>query len=275
MSEPETASSADSAAVSMTPRRLRLLGRRRRLAVADDALDQAGALQRERERAAHQAAADHAELVEHRRPVCGSVRVDRVGAEQLEEGARLAQLLQRRGDVAAGRDGPAGRRRSSTPTGPSAPAATRSASSRRRAPSAARSMSCTAPGRFATETTRLVQSCPDAFGCGCASGWATIGEAGAVVGVVLDRRRDDDAGRTRSPRARWRARRACGSRLARRAPSALLATGRRSASGQVVAEPGVALGERLRMGADGGDAVERVALGAAGCGARTGWSRRR
>jgi hypothetical protein len=44
---------------------LRLLGGRRRLAVADHALDQAGALERERERAAHQAASDQSELVEH------------------------------------------------------------------------------------------------------------------------------------------------------------------------------------------------------------------
>ena len=64
-SEPETASSADSAACVDDAEAARLLGGRRRLAVADDALDQAGALQREREGAAHQAAADHAELLEH------------------------------------------------------------------------------------------------------------------------------------------------------------------------------------------------------------------
>ncbi len=37
----------------------------RRLAVADDALHQPGPLQRQREAAAHQAAADHPELIEH------------------------------------------------------------------------------------------------------------------------------------------------------------------------------------------------------------------
>ena len=41
------------------------LGGRGRLAVADHALDQPGALERQRERAAHQAASDDAELVEH------------------------------------------------------------------------------------------------------------------------------------------------------------------------------------------------------------------
>ena len=41
------------------------LGGGRRLAVADHALDQTGVLQRQRERAAHQAAADQTELVEH------------------------------------------------------------------------------------------------------------------------------------------------------------------------------------------------------------------
>jgi hypothetical protein len=43
----------------------RALGRRGRLAVADHALDQAGLFQRQRERAAHQAAADQAELFKH------------------------------------------------------------------------------------------------------------------------------------------------------------------------------------------------------------------
>ena len=43
----------------------RQLGGRGALAVADDALDQARALERERERAAHQATADQAELLEH------------------------------------------------------------------------------------------------------------------------------------------------------------------------------------------------------------------
>ena len=134
-------------------------------------------------------------------------------------------------------------------------------------------MSCTAPGRLATETTRLVQSWPDAFGCGCAVGWATIAKRVRLFGVVLDRRRDDDAGRIRSPRARWPARPSDGSRPASRAPSALLATGRRSAR-EGVAEPGVALGERLRMGADGADAVERVVLRSR-LWRTSGWSRRR
>ena len=104
MSEPETASSADSAAVSMTPSCLRLLGRRRRLAVADDALDQAGALERERERAAHQAATDQAELVEH--PIVAQCDVDRIGAEQLEERARARAAPPARRRRSAGRDGP-------------------------------------------------------------------------------------------------------------------------------------------------------------------------
>jgi hypothetical protein len=44
---------------------LRLLGRRWRFAVADDTANHAGPLERESERAAHQAATDHAELFEH------------------------------------------------------------------------------------------------------------------------------------------------------------------------------------------------------------------
>ena len=45
--------------------------------------------------------------------------------------------------------------------------------------------------------------------------------------------------------------------------------------GQVVAEPAVALRERLRMGADCRDAVERVALRSRLCRTKRGWSRRR
>ncbi len=118
-------------------------------------------------------------------------------------------------------------------------------------------MSWTAPGRFGTETTRLVQSWPVAFGCGCASGcattakrvrlWASSWIAGAtrcrpnsLAGAVAG-----DAGQ-----ARVEARQARALGIARdRAALGM---------GQVVAEPGVALGQRLRMGADGDDAFDRV-----------------
>ena len=50
------------------------------------------------------------------------------------------------------------------------------------------------------------------------------------------------------------------SRPARRAPSALLATGRRSAFGRCMAQPGMALRERLRVRANRGDAVEPIDL---------------
>mmetsp|Transcript_10440 Transcript_10440/g.42567 ORF Transcript_10440/g.42567 Transcript_10440/m.42567 type:complete len:395 (+) Transcript_10440:9056-10240(+) len=72
------------------------LRRGRRFAVADDALDQTGPLHRQREAAAHQAASDHAELLEHGRPW---LVLDRVGTQHLEEGTEFAQLAQCCGDM--------------------------------------------------------------------------------------------------------------------------------------------------------------------------------
>ena len=60
MSAPETASSADGASTSITPMDRARCGGGRRLAVADHTLDQSGALERQGERAAHEAAADQA-----------------------------------------------------------------------------------------------------------------------------------------------------------------------------------------------------------------------
>ena len=85
------------------------------------------------------------------------------------------------------------------------------------------------------------------------------GEAGPVVGVVLDRRRDDEeAVLARRPLARQAGERAVDAGHAR----AFGVARDRPALGarQMVAEPGMALRQRLRMRADGDDAVERVDL---------------
>ena len=110
-------------------------------------------------------------------------------------------------------------------------------------------MSCTAPGRLVTDTTRLVQSWPEALGAGGGRGWVTMAKrvrlwasswiagattcrpnslAGALAG---DGRPAPGPGRP-------------GARLRRCWPPA-----RRSACGQVVAQPAVALRQRLRVGA--------------------------
>ena len=135
-------------------------------------------------------------------------------------------------------------------------------------------MSCTAPGRFGTETTRLVQSWPDAFGGGCASGVGDDGEAGAVVRVVLDRRGDD----VQAELARRALAGDAGQRVVEAGQARAFGVARDRPAfgvGQVVAEPGMALRERLRMGADGVDAVERIDAAQQVVPHVAGWSRRR
>ena len=129
-----------------------------------------------------------------------SVHVDRVGAEHLEERAELAQFRQRRGHCAAGPDGPAGRCRSSTPTGPSA--AGRDSKRRHRHAvllSGTRHVVHGAgPVRHRDDAgwcSRGLRPC----GCGWRCGWVTIGEAGAVVRIVLDRRCHHVQAELRSP----------------------------------------------------------------------------
>lgn len=95
-------------------------------------------------------------------------------------------------------------------------------------------MSCTAPGRLLTETTRLVQSWPEACGAGCRCGCVTMAKRVRLCGSSWI------AGATTcspySLAARSLAMAASvGSSPARRAPSALLATGRRSALGRWLA----------------------------------------
>ena len=212
----------------------RALGGGGRLAVADHALDQPGALERQREGAAHQAAADQSELFKHRvhwpqvsrRGRCPAPCRTRTG---------LRSSCQRGGHVAAARDGRRGRCRSSTPTGP-----VRAGRDSKRVIDtplvfSGTSRSCTAPGLFGTETTRLVQSRPEAGGIGQRLRQADDGEAGAVVGVVLDRVRDDVQAELAWRRVRWRCRPRPGCVAARRAPSALLETARRSAFGRCLA----------------------------------------
>ena len=203
--------------------------------------------------------------------------VDGIGAEQLEEGAQPRAVLRARAATCGWSGWPCEVDVEVVlPLARSAPAATRSASSTRRAASAARSMSCTAPGRFGTETTRLVQSCPDAFGCGCALGMGDDRRSGCgcaasswIAGATTCRPYSLAGALARDRR------RAPGRGRRSRAPSALLATGRRSTLGQVVAQPGMALGERLRMRADGVDAVERVVAAQQVVAHAAGWSRRR
>jgi hypothetical protein len=86
-----------------------------------------------------------------------------------------------------------------------------------------------------------------------------IGEAGAVVRVVLDRRRDD----VQAPlAARAQARDGCEGRIERCQARAFRVArdGLALGLGEVVVEPAMALRERLRVRADGRDAGEVVDL---------------
>ena len=103
-------------------------------------------------------------------------------------------------------------------------------SSRRRGSSAARG--CRAP-RTAGSAPRRSGWCsraPRQPGAGWRSGWARMAKRVRLWGLVLDRRRHHVQAELAAG-ARWRWRRRA-SPAARRAPSALLATGRRSACGR-------------------------------------------
>jgi hypothetical protein len=84
-------------------------------------------------------------------------------------------------------------------------------------------------------------------------------EAGAVVGIVLDRRRDDE--KAVLARCALACQRGQGRVEAGEARTFGIARDRPALGvRQVVAEPGVTLRERLRVRAHGGDAVERIDL---------------
>ena len=135
-------------------------------------------------------------------------------------------------------------------------------------------MSCTAPGRFATETTRLVQSWPEAFGCGMRIRMGEDREARPVVRVVLDRRGDDEE----AVLARRALARDAGERIveagearafgvARDRPPLGVRQVHGSATRGIAPAPAGARRRRRRRRANRSCA--------AGCGARRGWSRRR
>ena len=252
----------------------RAFGGRRRLAVADDALDQPGALQRQREGAAHQAAADDAELVEHQFAVELSVHVDRVGAQHLEEGADARAVRAARRPTCGSSGWPCEVDVEVVlPLARARRARLEAASSTRRASSAAPACRARRPGGWSPTPPGWCSRARWPWARGGAAGWVTMAKrvrlwASSWIAGATTCRPYSLPARSLAMAASDGSRRP-GARLRR-----CSATGRRSACGRCRLQPGVALRQRLRMRQHGLDAVERVARGAAGCGARTGWSRR-
>jgi hypothetical protein len=213
------------------------LGGRRRLAVADHTLDQAGALQRQRKRAAHQAASDQTQLLKHGLQTVRRARRARVTHPP---GRCPAPCRTRTGSRSSFRAAATlGCRRMAfevdievvLPLARSVPDAIRTGSSTRRASSAA--PAGRAPRRG--DWDRHDQAGAVVAG-GLGRGWrlrqADHGKAGAVV------RRRPGSPCASDVQAELGGRALAGDAgpvrvsAARRAPSALLETGRRSASGR-------------------------------------------
>ena len=134
-------------------------------------------------------------------------------------------------------------------------------------------MSCTAPGRFGDRDDEAGAVVARSTRLRVAVRMGHDREAGAVVRVVLDRRRHDmQTVLARRVQAGQRAERR--SRLAQARAFGIAGDRPTLDARQALAQPGVALGQRLRVGADRRQTVESVRRGAAGCGGPPGWSRR-